>query len=192
MNKIEEFKKSFETAVDYYDSGDKAKAFTVWQELASQGFAKAQHVVAFCYQYGLGTEKDEYAALEWYQKAAEQNHPQSISYMAGFYEHGLAGLEKNTDEAVRLWRKAAELGDKEAQFTLGNLYDFGMYVEHNREEAIRWWRRSAQQLFPRAIKRMRELGEWIFDEKENEKWYDTTLLDHPVIVLPESWLSDNY
>jgi len=39
---------------------------------------------------------------------------------------------------------------------------------------------------------MRKLGEWIFDEKESEKWYDSTLLDHPVIVLPESWFSDNY
>ena len=145
--------KIFELAGNFYDKGYRKRGFALFKKAADLGYAKAQHVVAFCYQYGLGTEKDEYAALEWYQKAAEQNHPQSISYMAGFYEHGLAGLEKNTDEAVRLWRKAAELGDKEAQFTLGNLYDFGMYVEHNREEAIRWWRWSAQQLFPPAIKK---------------------------------------
>lgn len=157
------------------------------------GYIKAQHIVAFCYQHGLGTEKDEYAALEWYQKAAAQNHPQSISSMAFFYEHGLAGLEMNTDEAVRLWRKAAELDDKEAQFALGNIYGYGIYVEQNREEAIRWWRRSARQLFPPAMRKMKALGEWIFDEKENELWYDSTLVeDHPVIVLPESWLSENH
>ena len=183
--------KIFELAGDFYDKGYRKRGFALFKKAADLGYAKAQHIVAFCYQHGLGIEKDEYAALEWYQKAAAQNHPQSISYMAFFYEHSLAGLEKNTDEAVRLWKKAAELGDKEAQFTLGNLYDMGMYVEQNHEEAIQWWRRSAQQLFPRAMKRMRELGEWIFNEKENEKWYDSTLLDHPVIALPESWFSDN-
>ena len=186
MDKEQEYKKTFEIGNDYFESGDKAKAFAVWKELATLGYAKAQLFVAVCYQRGFGTEKDLYTALEWYQKAAAQDYPQAITYLAHFYYDGI--IERRTDEAVSLWKKAAEMGEKEAQFVLGNLYYYGDYFEQNREEAIRWYRRSAQQLFHDAVKRMKELGEWIFDQNENEKWYDSTLLDHPVIVLPESWL----
>lgn len=142
-------------AGDYYDSGYRKRGFALYKKAADLGYAKAQHIVAICYQYGLGTEKDKCAALEWYQKAAE-------------------------------------LGDKEAQYALGCFYYEGTYVEQNHEEAIRLYRRSAQQLYPRAIKRMLELGEWVFDEKENKDWYKPSNLDHPVIALPESWLTDKY
>ncbi len=182
----------FKLAGEFYDRGYRKRGFALYKKAADLGYAKAQHIVAFCYQYGLGTEKDNGAALEWYQKAAAQGYAQSISYIADFYYDGIAGIKRDTNMAVQLWKRAAELGDKESQYVLGNLYYNGKDVEQDREEAIRWYRRSAQQLFPRAIKRMRELGEWIFDENENKDWYKPSYLNHPVIAFPESWFSDNY
>ena len=178
--------KLFESGCNYYEAGDKAKALNIWKEAAELGYPKAQHFVAVCYHSGIGTEKDKTKALEWYRKAAAQNHPQSVCYLAKFYAEGIAGVERNTDEAIRLWKKAAELGDKEAKFILGNTYYYGTYVEQDREEAIRWYRKSAQQLFLRAINRMHELGEWIFDPNETDAWFGTTLFEHPVILLPQS------
>lgn len=180
------FEKLFESGWNCYEAGDKAKALAIWEEAAEHGYPKAQHFVAVCYHSGIGTEKDKAKALEWYQKAAAQNYPQSVCYLAHFYAESIAGVERDTDKAVRLWKKAAELGDKEAKFILGNIYYYGTYVEQNREEAIQWYRKSAQQLFFRAINRMRELGEWIFDANETDTWYGTTPYNHPVILLPES------
>ena len=105
--------------------------------------------------------------------------------MADFYEYGIGGVERDTDEAVRLWKKAAELGDKEAPYILGNMYYNGVYVEQDRKEAIRWYRMSAQRLNKNAIKRMKELGEWIFSDNENEKWFGKSRCGHPVVLLPE-------
>ena len=159
---------------DYYDGSngrekDAHQAFELWLQAANQGYAKAQHLVAFCCQWGLGTKKDGYQAVEWYQKAAAQDYPKALLDLGALYEHNHYGLEKDTQETIRLWRKAAELGLKEAQFTLGNCYWYGTYLEADKGEAIKWYRKSAQQLYSLAIERMNELNEWIFSEDELEE-----------------------
>jgi TPR repeat protein len=164
-----ELEKLFDTGCDHYEAGEKVKAFTLWKEAAEQGYVKAQHLVGFCYYWGLGTQKDKSLALEWYQKAAEKEYPQSICYLAEYYEHGMAGIERNTDEAVRLWKKAAKLGDKEAPFILGNLYYDGVYVEQDKKEAVLWYRMSAQRLNMNAMRRMKEIGERVFIDNEKDK-----------------------
>ena len=126
--------KLFDAGWNHYEDGEKSKAYALWKEAAEQRYTKAQHIVGFCCYWGIGTKKDKSLALGWYQKATEKDYPQSICYLAEFYEHGIAGIERNTDEAVRLWKKAANLGDKEAPFILGNLYYDGIYFEQNKKK----------------------------------------------------------
>ena len=61
-------------------------------------------------------QKDKSLAIEWYQETAAKGYPQSICYFANYYEHGIAGIELNTDVAVRLWKNAVKLGDKKDPF----------------------------------------------------------------------------
>lgn len=164
-----EVEKIFELATEYYDKGYRKRGVTLFKKAGELGYAKAQHLLAFCYNYGLGTKKDKTLALEWFKKAAEQEYPQSVCYLADFYENGIGGVERDTDEAVRLWKKAAELGDKEAPFILGNLYYEGFYVTQDKKEAIKWYRMAAQRLNQNAIKKMQEIGEWIFSDNENDE-----------------------
>jgi len=185
MNNNHNLEKLYDAGWDHYESGEKSKAFTLWKEAADLGYTKAQHIVGFCCYWGIGTKKDKSLALGWYQKAAEKDYPQSICYLAEYYEHGVAEIERNTEEAVRLWKKAAELGDKEAPFILGNLYYEGFYVSQDKKEAVLWYRMSAQRLNQKAIKKMRELGEWIFSDNENDEWFGISYRDHPIILLPE-------
>ena len=60
------------------------------------------------------------------------------------YENG-TGIEKNDEEAVRWYRKAAEQGFAPAQSKLGFSYMRGTGVEKNEEEAVRWFRKAAKQ-----------------------------------------------
>lgn len=46
--------------------------------------------------------------------------------------------------------KAAKRGDPEAQFQLGQQYDFGQGIEQNDSQALLWYRRAAEQGHPRA------------------------------------------
>lgn len=47
--------------------------------------------------------------------------------------------------AAEWYRKAAEQGDAEAQFNLGNAYDTGEGVPKDLGKAIEWYRKAAEQ-----------------------------------------------
>jgi TPR repeat protein len=53
--------------------------------------------------------------------------------------------QENYTEAVRWFRKAAEVGFPDAQVFLGSAYEDGRGVEQDRVEAVRWYRRAAEQ-----------------------------------------------
>ena len=60
------------------------------------------------------------------------------------YENG-EGVEKDLDEAVRLYHAAAGQGDADAQFTLGQMYENGEGVERNLEKAAKYFEQAAAQ-----------------------------------------------
>jgi TPR repeat protein len=60
------------------------------------------------------------------------------------YGNGL-GVARDEAEAARWYKKAAELGDAEAQFKLGNMFYQGDGVPKDNVEARRWYRMAADQ-----------------------------------------------
>jgi TPR repeat protein len=60
------------------------------------------------------------------------------------YEDGV-GVKEDWAEAVRWYRKSAEQGYAEGQFSLGRAYQFGMAVPQSRQEAIRWFDKAGDQ-----------------------------------------------
>lgn len=48
-------------------------------------------------------------------------------------------------EAMSLWRKAAELGDMDAQYWVGRMYQYGNGVEVDYVQAIHWYQKAAEQ-----------------------------------------------
>ena len=44
-------------------------AFMWFARAANQGYGDAMEKLAFCYEYGIGTEKDLYEAKKWYERA---------------------------------------------------------------------------------------------------------------------------
>lgn len=59
-------------------------------------------------------------------------------------ENGLHGFEKDVARAATMYRLAAEADHTDAQWRLGELYEFGRGVERNDEEAVRWYRQAAE------------------------------------------------
>ncbi len=54
-----------------------------------------------------------------------------------------SGSDRNFGEAVKFWRRAADLGDDVAWFKLGSCYLKGEGVKRDEAEALKWWRMSA-------------------------------------------------
>lgn len=78
------------------------------------------------------------------KKRAEQNEIEALLELAEIYEDGME-VEQNLEEAVRLYRLAAHLGNAEAQENLGRMYQHGLGVTQDDTEAVRLYRLAADQ-----------------------------------------------
>jgi hypothetical protein len=55
------------------------------------------------------------------------------------------GVEKDSEKAIKWYRKAADQGHAKAQYSLGVMYDSGEGVEEDDEQAVDWYRKAAGQ-----------------------------------------------
>ena len=87
---------------------------------AEGGCAEAQ------YQLGkINYVRDVAEAAMWYQKAAEQGHPDALESLGQMYRYGTGGLEKDVNKAVALLQEAADKGCISAYNLLGLMYNTG-------------------------------------------------------------------
>ena len=81
--------------------------------------------------------------LAMIQKRADAGDPLAIFNLGNSNRYGLLGLEKDEARAVELYECAAELGSKDAHYSLGVLYMKGTGVEKDMAKAIRHWEAAA-------------------------------------------------
>jgi hypothetical protein len=55
------------------------------------------------------------------------------------------GVKQDYQEALRLFRKAADQGDASAQYNVGLMYDDGTGIAQNHAEALKWYKKAADQ-----------------------------------------------
>lgn len=70
---------------------------------------------------------------------------QQITSIGDEYFNGRNGKKKDFTQAVKYFRKAAELGDVHGQYNLGLCYDKSYGVAQNYDEAAKWYRKAADQ-----------------------------------------------
>ncbi len=122
------------------------QAFLGFQFLADRSpDDKLQYRIRWMLLHGVGTERDEAAALPWLEKAAAAGN-QTAKYQLGkLLLTGADGVPRDTDRALELLTQCAEDGDQYAQYTLGKAYLLGQDIPQDQEQAVRWLRLSAEQ-----------------------------------------------
>ena len=107
---------------------------------------------------------------------ASYGNAEAQSYLGLLYISGEEGIEKDSAEAAKWFRKAAEQGVAGAQFNLALMYASGDGVPANSAEAARWCRMAAEQGLTAAQDR---LGAMYFqgdglprDEMEALVWFN--------------------
>ena len=95
-------------------------------KLAEEGDAQAQGVIARMFMSGRGVKKDEAKGIDWLRKslALPPDHPDFQVLLGKMYVND-QDLKKNYAEAMKLFQQAAAQGSVEAQYQIGELYDFG-------------------------------------------------------------------
>jgi TPR repeat protein len=101
---------------------------------ANKGEAQAQYLLGL--RYYEDEDKDIYTALEWFEKAAEQDVVEAqemISVIEKYYEQ----------LPLQTLFTQAEIGDKQAQYLLGLIYYQGTEVQQNMKLALEWLYKAA-------------------------------------------------
>ena len=131
---------------------NQAEAFLLFFEAANQGLDIAQYNLGACYENGEGTKVNIQKAVEWYKKASDQELQFAQNALGMIY------LEKegyvNYSLAFQLFLKAANQGNADAQWNIGNCYEFGFGVDSSLTIAYKWWKKAADQGYELAIQRL--------------------------------------
>ncbi|KAI8330699.1 hypothetical protein BC941DRAFT_439954 [Chlamydoabsidia padenii] len=92
------------------------------RKAAALGDSNAQRELGIFYNAGLfGVAQDHTMALDWLSKASRQEDAQATLLLASYYQNGIV-VDKNDDQALRLYLYASSLGSPVAHFAAAQLY----------------------------------------------------------------------
>lgn len=127
---------------------DTAAGLAALDRAVAAGYAPAGQVLA---EIRLGAARNRVerdAALHLLIRSAELGWAESATLLGGVYAGRLfdtAGAAPDLELARRWYARAADLGDAEAQFQLGELHRLGQGGPRNARAAVRLYRRAAER-----------------------------------------------
>ena len=83
--------------------------------------------------------------LAMVQARVEKKDPVAIYHLAGKYESGSLGVQKDMRRAVELLTEAAELGSIDALYNLGIVYYHGKGIQENKAKGVEFYKKAAVQ-----------------------------------------------
>jgi TPR repeat protein len=120
---------------------DAAQALTWYRQAATLFDAKL--ALADMYYHGEGVVRNYREAYRWYEQAVAQHEDAFALYSLGFcLLHG-HGVRRDAKQALRHLRRAAVLGEVNAQYELGVAYYRGIGVAKSPRLAMKWLRMAA-------------------------------------------------
>lgn len=125
---------------DAWKRGDYADAIAEWRKPAERGDADAQFNLGQAYKLGRGVAADQGKAIDWFRKAAAQNHvPAQDNYGLALYQTG-----RKAEAAPWLERSVAR-DEKRAELVLGTMLFNGDAVTRDWARAYALVTRSSRQ-----------------------------------------------
>ncbi|MEM8876445.1 MAG: tetratricopeptide repeat protein [Pseudomonadota bacterium] len=133
-----------------YSANRFGEAFTLFQRAAASGHKTARAQVAMMTLAGLGTMRNEAAAVSALQSAAEDDNPFAIAVLGELQLAG-RGLPKDKLRGLALMRQAAEAGNPFAMQRMGQMLASGTQTENKDRDALSWLRKAAAESGPEAL-----------------------------------------
>lgn len=165
---------------------DFVQALALMQAEANKGNGFAMHDLARMYLSGLGCDKDEELAQEWFGKAyhaflREEKTAEKKDYLqyriGKLFSFGY-GVEQDYKEAAEWYEKAVAEGNPFAAYALGSLYCRGQGVEQDDGKAFALYRMAAEDEDKPNAYAAYELGRMcrdglgtVPDKHTSDEWY---------------------
>lgn len=123
----------FSRGVGEYEAGNFVAAMEIWRPLAESEDVAAQYNLGLLLEFGLGTDRDISAAVEWYGRAAHGGFGPAQLRIGQLYLNDLWG-ESRTDDAIYWFKQAAASGSEEALAQLAELGENENYYDASTSE----------------------------------------------------------
>ncbi|MBT5185269.1 MAG: sel1 repeat family protein [Kordiimonadaceae bacterium] len=127
-----------------YFMGEYEKAHAEFINDASRGNSYAQVKLGFMYENGWGVTKNYTTAINWYQKAAEQDDPEAHVLLGKLYAYA-KGVKRNQKQAEDHLLKAASLGHHHAYYVLGDIHNDIYAFGNNEKAALNWYLMASEK-----------------------------------------------
>ena len=125
-----------------YDASEFVEAAKLVRPLAEQGNPGAQFLMGQMLFFGLGMERDDAKAAQWYGMAAQAGNTEAL-YRLGYLHATGQGVAYDPAAAERFWIAAASKGHRGAIVALADFYHEGLYRKEDETLARRWLNRAA-------------------------------------------------
>lgn len=160
------------TALQHCYNHFKAESYKVAQTecsaAANDGEVEAQWLLAQMYRYALIADDPQLTkAFEWYRKAAESGHVESMRELGIGLLNG-EGVEVDYQGAYLWLKKAANKQDTSAEFSMGLLFFEGKGREKDLGSAINWFQRAAVKKHIMSINNLA----WIFATSNQRSFFN--------------------
>jgi TPR repeat protein len=107
-----------EEARDLMEAGAYTAAYEALWPAARSGNAEAEELIGVLYALGLGVERDDERAFEWYLRASMKWHPGAQSGVGWYYEVGRGMPAPDLVRAYMWYTLSAIGGDPDAAISL--------------------------------------------------------------------------
>lgn len=112
---------TMEEARDLMEAGKFEEAREMFEVFARSGNADAEELIGVMYALGLGVERDDVRAFDWYLRSSLKGHPGAQSGLGWYYEVGRGIPEPDLVRAYLWYALSAIGGDVDAPDSLEEL-----------------------------------------------------------------------
>lgn len=125
-----------EEARDLMEAGDYAAARALFEVYARSGNAEAEELIGVMYALGLGVDRDDERAFDWYLRASLKGHAGAQSGLGWYYEVG-RGIPAPDMVRAYLWYTLSAIGgDPDALISLEQITPRLTPEERERAEVL--------------------------------------------------------
>lgn len=107
-----------EEARQLMETNEFEKAYEILYPFAQAGNADAEELIGVMYAMGLGVERDDFRAFEWYLRSSLKGHPGAQSGIGWYYEVGRGVTEVDLVRAYLWYGLSAIGGDPDAAISI--------------------------------------------------------------------------
>ena len=159
-----------------YNEERYAEALEKFTLAANEGCAEACYMLGEAYCNGNGVKRSGAIGSEWHEKAAKKGYIPAQMKLGIYFHFGRGNLEADKKKACYWMKKAAQVGNSEAQCWVGLFYLWGYFGKKDAKTALLWFHRAAQQNNPDGLYEIGscyEHGEGVEkDLKKAIEWYE--------------------